>query len=157
MGGARAVGSVLSPRSRENGRPRSGQGRQMAERTAGPGAPGGDRRLRALPDDRGTRLPGGLVTGHPNRARAAGARRKGRGSRAADRPARCHRGGHARGGYHLAALRDSTFIHPQVIAGTVLCLNSDLAASVTGVTIPIDAGHLLLPYIHAPASLRCAG
>ncbi len=30
---------------------------------------------------------------------------------------------------------------PQVIA---LYLNSDLAAKVTGVTIPVDAGHLIL-------------
>ena len=41
---------------------------------------------------------------------------------------------------------------PQVIADTALYLNSDLAAKVTGVTIPVDAGHLILaPYNHAPA------
>jgi hypothetical protein len=34
---------------------------------------------------------------------------------------------------------------PQVIADTALYLNSDLAAKVTGVTIPVDAGHLILP------------
>jgi len=33
---------------------------------------------------------------------------------------------------------------PQVIADTALYLNSDLAAKVTGVTIPVDAGHLIL-------------
>jgi enoyl-[acyl-carrier-protein] reductase (NADH) len=33
---------------------------------------------------------------------------------------------------------------PQVIADTALYLNSDLAAKVTGVTIPADAGHLIL-------------
>lgn len=33
---------------------------------------------------------------------------------------------------------------PEVIANTALYLNSDLAATVTGVTIPVDAGHMLL-------------
>jgi SDR family mycofactocin-dependent oxidoreductase len=48
------------------------------------------------------------------------------------------------GGYHYHALKGATFMSPQVIADTALYLNSDLAASVTGVTIPVDAGHLLL-------------
>ncbi|MFF2111428.1 mycofactocin-coupled SDR family oxidoreductase [Rhodococcus koreensis] len=48
------------------------------------------------------------------------------------------------GGYHFHALKGTTFMPPQVIADTALYLNSDLAASVTGVTIPVDAGHLLL-------------
>jgi enoyl-[acyl-carrier-protein] reductase (NADH) len=38
-----------------------------------------------------------------------------------------------------------------VIADTALYLNSDLAAAVTGVTIPVDAGHTLLAgFNHAP-------
>jgi SDR family mycofactocin-dependent oxidoreductase len=54
-------------------------------------------------------------------------------------------------GAHFAALKGATFMDPQVIADTALYLNSDLAAKVTGVTIPVDAGHLLLtPYNHAP-------
>jgi SDR family mycofactocin-dependent oxidoreductase len=48
------------------------------------------------------------------------------------------------GGYHFSALKGTTFMDPQVIADTALYLNSDLAAKVTGVTIPVDAGHLLL-------------
>jgi SDR family mycofactocin-dependent oxidoreductase len=52
------------------------------------------------------------------------------------------------GGYHFTALKDTTFMDPQVIADTALYLNSDLAAKVTGVTIPVDAGHLILPGIN---------
>ena len=38
-----------------------------------------------------------------------------------------------------------------MIANAALYLNSDLAAAVTGVTLPVDAGHLVLPgYNHAP-------
>jgi SDR family mycofactocin-dependent oxidoreductase len=48
------------------------------------------------------------------------------------------------GGYHFAALAGTSFMDPQVIADTALYLNSDLAAKVTGVTIPVDAGHLIL-------------
>jgi NAD(P)-dependent dehydrogenase (short-subunit alcohol dehydrogenase family) len=48
------------------------------------------------------------------------------------------------GGYHFTALKDTSFMDPQVIADTALYLNSDLAAKVTGVTIPVDAGHLIL-------------
>jgi enoyl-[acyl-carrier-protein] reductase (NADH) len=53
------------------------------------------------------------------------------------------------GGYHFAALRGTTFMDPQVIADTALYLNSHLAAKVTGVTIPVDAGHLLIPGVNA--------
>lgn len=49
------------------------------------------------------------------------------------------------GGYHFGALRGRTFLPPEVIADAALYLNSDLAAAVTGVTLPVDAGHLLLP------------
>ena len=56
------------------------------------------------------------------------------------------------GGYHYAGLKGTTFMYPQVIADTALYLNSDLAAKVTGVTIPADAGHpLLTPYNLAPS------
>lgn len=48
------------------------------------------------------------------------------------------------GGYSFHALKGRSFLPPQVIADTALYLNSDLAAAVTGVTIPVDAGHLLL-------------
>jgi SDR family mycofactocin-dependent oxidoreductase len=48
-------------------------------------------------------------------------------------------------GYAFHALKGNGFLSPQRIADTALYLNSDLASSVTGVTIPVDAGHLLLP------------
>ncbi len=53
------------------------------------------------------------------------------------------------GGYHFTALKGTSFMDPQVIADTALYLNSDLAAKVTGVTIPVDAGHLILTGINA--------
>jgi NAD(P)-dependent dehydrogenase (short-subunit alcohol dehydrogenase family) len=56
------------------------------------------------------------------------------------------------GGYHYAALKGTSFMDPQVIADTALYLNSDLAAKVTGVTIPVDAGHLLLTHINVAPS-----
>ena len=52
------------------------------------------------------------------------------------------------GGYSFHALKGTTFMSPQVIADTALYLNSDLAAKVTGVTIPVDAGHMILPGIN---------
>jgi SDR family mycofactocin-dependent oxidoreductase len=48
-------------------------------------------------------------------------------------------------GHHFGALKGTTFMPPQVIADTALYLNSDLAAAITGVTIPVDAGHMILP------------
>jgi len=57
------------------------------------------------------------------------------------------------GGYHFAALKGTTFMDPQVIADTALYLNSDLAAKVTGVTIPVDAGHLILTGVN-PSPVR---
>lgn len=52
------------------------------------------------------------------------------------------------GGYAFHALKGTTFMSPQVIADTALYLNSDLAAKVTGVTIPVDAGHMILPGVN---------
>ena len=52
------------------------------------------------------------------------------------------------GGYSFHALKGTTFMSPQVIADTALYLNSDLAAKVTGVTIPVDAGHMILPGVN---------
>lgn len=57
------------------------------------------------------------------------------------------------GGYHFHALKGCTFMDPQVVADTALYLNSDLAAAVTGVTIPVDAGHMILPGIN-PAPVK---
>jgi len=47
-------------------------------------------------------------------------------------------------GHHYTLLKGTSFLDPQVIADTALYLNSDLAATVTGVTIPVDAGHMIL-------------
>ncbi|MGW4131914.1 mycofactocin-coupled SDR family oxidoreductase [Amycolatopsis japonica] len=49
------------------------------------------------------------------------------------------------GGYRYGALRGRSFLPPSSIADTALYLNSGLAAHVTGVAIPVEAGHLLLP------------
>lgn len=47
-------------------------------------------------------------------------------------------------GHHYTMLKGTSWLDPQAIADTALYLNSDLAATVTGVTIPVDAGHLTL-------------
>ncbi|WP_019875778.1 mycofactocin-coupled SDR family oxidoreductase [Sporichthya polymorpha] len=49
------------------------------------------------------------------------------------------------GGHAFHALRGTGFLDPQVIADAALFLNSDLAAAITGATLPVEAGHLLLP------------
>ena len=49
-----------------------------------------------------------------------------------------------RGGRHYHKLKGVSVLDPQVIADAALYLNSDLAATVTGASIPVDAGHLLL-------------
>ena len=48
------------------------------------------------------------------------------------------------GGRHYHKLKGVSVLDPQTIADTALYLNSDLAATVTGAAIPVDAGHLLL-------------
>ncbi|MBL7496654.1 mycofactocin-coupled SDR family oxidoreductase [Frankia sp. CNm7] len=48
------------------------------------------------------------------------------------------------GGYHYGALRGTTFLKPEVIANAAVYLNSPQAAPITGVVLPVDAGHLLL-------------
>ncbi|GAB06652.1 mycofactocin-coupled SDR family oxidoreductase [Gordonia amarae] len=48
------------------------------------------------------------------------------------------------GGYGFHALKGKTFLPPEAIADTAVYLNSALAENVTGVTIPVDAGHMLL-------------
>lgn len=56
-------------------------------------------------------------------------------------------------GHHYTLLKGTSFLDPQVIADSALYLNSDLAARVTGVTIPVDAGHMILSGYN-PASTR---
>lgn len=54
-------------------------------------------------------------------------------------------------GYHFNVLKGTTFLPAQAIADTALYLNSNLASVVTGITLPVDGGHLLLSgYNHAP-------
>lgn len=47
-------------------------------------------------------------------------------------------------GYHYHALRGCSFLDGQVVADAALYLNSSMAQAVTGVVLPVDAGHLLL-------------
>lgn len=47
-------------------------------------------------------------------------------------------------GYNYGILRGRSFLDPQAVADTALYLNSSLAENVTGVTIPVDSGHMLL-------------
>jgi SDR family mycofactocin-dependent oxidoreductase len=51
-------------------------------------------------------------------------------------------------GYAFHALKGKPFMPAQVIADAALFLNSDLAGAITGVTLPVDAGHLLIPGIN---------
>lgn len=54
-------------------------------------------------------------------------------------------------GYSFHALKGNGFLSPQRIADAALWLNSKLASSVTGISVPVDAGHLLQPgYNPAP-------
>ena len=48
-------------------------------------------------------------------------------------------------GYSFHALKGAGFLDPQRIADAALWLNSDLASAVTGISVPVDAGHLLQP------------
>jgi SDR family mycofactocin-dependent oxidoreductase len=56
-------------------------------------------------------------------------------------------------GHHYTLLKGTSWLDPQAIADCALYLNSDLGAKVTGVTIPVDAGHLTLSGYN-PASTR---
>lgn len=56
-------------------------------------------------------------------------------------------------GSHYHALKGAGALPASSVADTGVWLNSDLAAAVTGVSIPVDAGHLLLTgYNHDPVS-----
>lgn len=56
-----------------------------------------------------------------------------------------------RAGKRYGALKDSTFMDPQVIAEAALFLNSPAASHITGITLPVDAGHLLIPGVNTGA------
>jgi NAD(P)-dependent dehydrogenase (short-subunit alcohol dehydrogenase family) len=48
-------------------------------------------------------------------------------------------------GYSFHALKGAGFLAPERIADAALWLNSPLASAVTGIEVPVDAGHLLQP------------
>ena len=52
------------------------------------------------------------------------------------------------GGRHFGALKGTSMLAPEVIANAALFLNSDLAGAVTGVELPVDAGHMILPGVN---------
>jgi SDR family mycofactocin-dependent oxidoreductase len=55
------------------------------------------------------------------------------------------------GGHRFNVLKGTALLDPMNIADTAVYLNSALAARVTGVTMPVDAGHMLLAgYNHNP-------
>jgi NAD(P)-dependent dehydrogenase (short-subunit alcohol dehydrogenase family) len=47
-------------------------------------------------------------------------------------------------GLNFHALKDAGALSPQVVADAALWLVSDQSAAVTGIALPVDAGHLLL-------------
>jgi SDR family mycofactocin-dependent oxidoreductase len=51
-------------------------------------------------------------------------------------------------GYHYSVLRGVGFLSPTSVAEAAAFLNSDRAAAITGISLPVDAGHLLLPGIN---------
>lgn len=56
-------------------------------------------------------------------------------------------------GRHVGVLKGTTFLPPVEVAKAALWLNSDLASSVTGITVPVDAGHMAIPgFNHAPVT-----
>jgi SDR family mycofactocin-dependent oxidoreductase len=46
---------------------------------------------------------------------------------------------------HFHALKGAGILPPEVIANAALFLNSDMASAITGVVLPVDAGHGILP------------
>lgn len=51
-------------------------------------------------------------------------------------------------GYSFGALKGMTFLPPDVIADAAVFLNSAMARAITGVALPVDAGHLILAGIN---------
>jgi SDR family mycofactocin-dependent oxidoreductase len=52
-------------------------------------------------------------------------------------------------GKHYGALKGTTFMPPETIANAALFLNSELASSITGVALPVEAGHLLMAGVNS--------
>ncbi|WP_432974507.1 mycofactocin-coupled SDR family oxidoreductase [Dactylosporangium sp. CA-233914] len=56
-----------------------------------------------------------------------------------------------RGGRRFHALKGHGFMPPEMVANAALWLVSDEASAITGVSVPVDGGHLLLPgFNHNP-------
>lgn len=51
-------------------------------------------------------------------------------------------------GNSFSILKGVGFMDPEVIANAAVFLNSSLAATVTGITLPVDAGHLAMAGIN---------
>jgi SDR family mycofactocin-dependent oxidoreductase len=51
-------------------------------------------------------------------------------------------------GKSYGILKGSGFMQPEVIANAALFLNSDLASNVTGISLPVDSGHLAMAGIN---------
>jgi SDR family mycofactocin-dependent oxidoreductase len=51
-------------------------------------------------------------------------------------------------GRSYGVLKGSNFMSPHVVANAALFLNSALASNITGITLPIDSGHLALPGVN---------
>lgn len=53
-----------------------------------------------------------------------------------------------KGGKTYGILKGSGFLQPEVIANAALFLNSSLASNVTGISLPVDSGHLAMAGIN---------
>lgn len=54
-------------------------------------------------------------------------------------------------GYNYFALKETTFLSPQTMADAALFLSSPGASAITGLVMPVDGGHGLMPgFNHAP-------
>lgn len=51
-------------------------------------------------------------------------------------------------GRHYGALAGTTFMPAETIANAALFLNSAMASTITGVSLPVEAGHLLIPGVN---------
>lgn len=55
------------------------------------------------------------------------------------------------GCHHYAPLRNTSLLDPMHVANAAVFLHSDMAAKVTGIRVPVDAGHMLVKgYVHDP-------
>lgn len=56
------------------------------------------------------------------------------------------------GGHHYNPLKGTSLLDPMHVANAAVFLHSELASKVTGISMPVDAGHMLVKgYVHNPA------